>query len=64
VDTPCKDRRVTSDPRFALLEKYYDDVPRSGARAEDFGALTLFVREGAGWPYYARPTWSSGHHRP
>lgn len=39
-----------------MLETYYDAVPRSGARAEDFGPLTLFVREGAGWPYYARPT--------
>ncbi|MFI1646065.1 GNAT family N-acetyltransferase [Streptomyces avidinii] len=38
------------------LERYYDTVPRvGGARAEDFGALTLFVQEGAGWPYYARP---------
>ncbi|MFI8828328.1 GNAT family N-acetyltransferase [Streptomyces sp. NPDC053431] len=38
------------------LEAYYDAVPRSAARAEDFGPLTLFVREGVGWPYYARPT--------
>ncbi|WP_329117082.1 GNAT family N-acetyltransferase [Streptomyces sp. NBC_01465] len=38
------------------LEQYYDGVPRLGARTEDFGALTLFVREGAGWPFYARPT--------
>ncbi|MGI5336932.1 GNAT family N-acetyltransferase [Streptomyces sp. CA-181903] len=38
------------------LETYYDAVPRAGARAEDFGPLTLFVREGSGgWPYYARP---------
>ncbi|MGK5732650.1 GNAT family N-acetyltransferase [Streptomyces sp. URMC 124] len=37
------------------LEGYYDSVPRSTARAEDFGPLTLFVREGEGWPYYARP---------
>ncbi|MFG3349574.1 GNAT family N-acetyltransferase [Streptomyces sp. NPDC048018] len=37
------------------LESYYDSVPRSAARAEDFGPLTLFVREGTGWPYYARP---------
>ncbi|GAA3193395.1 GNAT family N-acetyltransferase [Actinocorallia longicatena] len=37
------------------LEDYYDAVPRSAARAEDFGALTLFVRERAGMPYYARP---------
>lgn len=38
------------------LERYYDTAPRAGgARTEDFGPLTLFVREGAGWPYYARP---------
>ncbi|WP_326622861.1 GNAT family N-acetyltransferase [Streptomyces decoyicus] len=55
-------RGVTSvdlDDRRALLdqlEAYYDAVPRSGARAEEFGPLTLFVREGQGWPFYARPT--------
>ncbi|MCJ1677410.1 GNAT family N-acetyltransferase [Streptomyces sp. APSN-46.1] len=39
-----------------VLERYYDAVPRvGGARGEDFGALTLFVQEGDGWPYYARP---------
>jgi ribosomal protein S18 acetylase RimI-like enzyme len=38
------------------LERYYDSVPRTAARAEDFGPLTLFVREATGWPYYARPT--------
>jgi N-acetylglutamate synthase-like GNAT family acetyltransferase len=38
------------------LETYYDAVPRSSARAEDFGPLTLFVRDGPGWPFYARPT--------
>ncbi|MGK5639979.1 GNAT family N-acetyltransferase [Streptomyces sp. URMC 126] len=37
------------------LETYYDAVPRSAARVEDFGPLTLFVRESPGWPYYARP---------
>ncbi|MFF1511972.1 GNAT family N-acetyltransferase [Streptomyces sp. NPDC058326] len=37
------------------IETYYDAVPRSSARAEEFGPLTLFVREGEGWPYYARP---------
>ncbi|MEV5356181.1 GNAT family N-acetyltransferase [Streptomyces sp. NPDC052693] len=43
-----------------LLEQYYDAVPRTGARVEDFGPLTLFVRDGQGWPFYARPTpgWS------
>ncbi|MEU2790261.1 GNAT family N-acetyltransferase [Streptomyces sp. NPDC007100] len=44
------------DQLLARIEVYYDAVPRSAARAEDFGALTLFVREGQGWPYYARPT--------
>ncbi|MGW8764712.1 GNAT family N-acetyltransferase [Streptomyces sp. NPDC055815] len=37
------------------IETYYDAVPRSSARAEEFGPLTLFVQEGQGWPYYARP---------
>ncbi|MFI2239932.1 GNAT family N-acetyltransferase [Streptomyces chrestomyceticus] len=37
------------------IEEYYDAVPRSAAHAEDFGTLTLFVRDGRGWPYYARP---------
>ncbi|MFB9557370.1 GNAT family N-acetyltransferase [Streptomyces roseoviridis] len=44
------------------IETYYDAVPRSAARAEDFGPLTLFVREGGGWPYYARP--ALGHTGP
>ncbi|MGW2270419.1 GNAT family N-acetyltransferase [Streptomyces yangpuensis] len=44
------------DSPLSELERYYDTVPRvGGARAEDFGPLTLFVQEGAGWPYYARP---------
>ncbi len=37
------------------IEDYYDAVPRSGSQVEDLGALTLFVRQGQGWPYYARP---------
>ncbi|MFD5632932.1 GNAT family N-acetyltransferase [Streptomyces sp. NPDC127077] len=47
-------------PLLDRLEEYYDAVPRHGARAEDIGPLTLFVREGPGWPFYARPTrgWS------
>jgi ribosomal protein S18 acetylase RimI-like enzyme len=50
-------------PERALLdrlEEYYDAVPRHGARVEDYGPLTLFVREGQGWPFYARPArgWS------
>ncbi|MFF2957178.1 GNAT family N-acetyltransferase [Kitasatospora sp. NPDC057965] len=44
------------------IERYYDAVPRAAARVEDFGPLSLFVREGAGWPYYARP--ALGHQGP
>ncbi|GAA1557501.1 GNAT family N-acetyltransferase [Streptomyces globosus] len=45
---------------LARIEAYYDTAPRAGgARAEDFGPLTLFVREGTGWPYYARPALGS-----
>ncbi|MFI7304856.1 GNAT family N-acetyltransferase [Micromonospora aurantiaca] len=40
---------------LARLERFYDAVPRDGARTEDHGALVLFVRDGAGWPFYARP---------
>ncbi|WP_406278462.1 GNAT family N-acetyltransferase [Embleya sp. NBC_00896] len=40
----------------ARLETYYDATARRAARAEPIGALTLFVHEGKGWPYYARPT--------
>ncbi|MFE9253597.1 GNAT family N-acetyltransferase [Streptomyces sp. NPDC006879] len=48
---------TSSIDRLEQLEQYYDSVPRrGGARAEDFGPLTLFVQEGSGWPYYARPT--------
>src|SRR6201991_4111872 len=40
---------------FVRLERFYDALPRPYARVEDFGGLVLFVREGEGWPYYARP---------
>ncbi|MEH0934894.1 GNAT family N-acetyltransferase [Micromonospora sp. CPCC 205543] len=40
---------------LARLERFYDAVPRDVARAEEHGALVLFVRDGAGWPFYARP---------
>ncbi|MFI7573180.1 GNAT family N-acetyltransferase [Micromonospora sp. NPDC049497] len=40
---------------FDRLERFYDGVPRDVARAEEHGSLVLFVREGAGWPFYARP---------
>ncbi|TDC43676.1 GNAT family N-acetyltransferase [Micromonospora sp. KC213] len=40
---------------FVRLERFYDAVPRDTARGEEHGALVLFVRDGAGWPFYARP---------
>ncbi|GAB3941015.1 hypothetical protein GCM10027614_25650 [Micromonospora vulcania] len=40
---------------FDRLERFYDAVPRDVAGAEQHGGLVLFVREGAGWPFYARP---------
>ncbi|MCG6493646.1 GNAT family N-acetyltransferase [Kitasatospora sp. A2-31] len=49
-------------PLLDEIEGYYDAVPRSAARVEDFGPLSLFVREGQGWPYYARP--ALGHTGP
>lgn len=45
---------------FHQLESFYDAVPRSDARSESHGALTLFVREGEGFPYYARPALGGG----
>jgi N-acetylglutamate synthase-like GNAT family acetyltransferase len=38
------------------IETYYDAVPRSAARVEQIGPFTIFVKQGAGWPYYARPS--------
>jgi len=40
---------------FDRLERFYDAIPRHAARTEEFGGLVLFVREGRGWPFYARP---------
>ncbi len=49
----------TSAPRgagaiLAILERYYDAVPRAKARLEEVGPFTLFVAD-TGWPYYGRP---------
>ncbi|MEV4499874.1 GNAT family N-acetyltransferase [Micromonospora arborensis] len=40
---------------FDRLEHFYDAVPRDVAGVEEHGGLVLFVREGDGWPFYARP---------
>ncbi|MEU4421581.1 GNAT family N-acetyltransferase [Actinoplanes sp. NPDC024001] len=47
---------------FDRLERFYDALPRPWARIEEIGSLILFVREGEGWPYYARPR--LGSHTP
>jgi GNAT superfamily N-acetyltransferase len=39
---------------LAVLEHYYDAVPRSGSDVEEVGPFTLF-RSRMPWPYYARP---------
>ncbi len=44
------------------LERFYDAVPRDGARTEDYGTLVLFVRDGDGWPFYARPRIDATEH--
>ncbi|HYU58913.1 MAG TPA: GNAT family N-acetyltransferase, partial [Actinomycetota bacterium] len=38
------------------LDAYLDAAPRTAARPETIGPFTLFVNEGTGWRYYARPT--------
>jgi ribosomal protein S18 acetylase RimI-like enzyme len=40
---------------FDRLERFYDALPRPWSRIEEIGSLVLFIREGEGWPYYARP---------
>ncbi|MFC7532762.1 GNAT family N-acetyltransferase [Actinoplanes sp. GCM10030250] len=47
---------------FDRLERFYDALPRPWSRSEEIGSLTLFIREGEGWPYYARPR--VGSHTP
>jgi GNAT superfamily N-acetyltransferase len=42
------------------IETFYDALPRSSARPEEIGGLVLFVREGTGWPFYARPRTDGG----
>lgn len=44
------------DPVVWRIERSYDAIPRrDGVRVEPVGPFELFVREGAGWPFYARP---------
>jgi ribosomal protein S18 acetylase RimI-like enzyme len=45
----------TQAEAIARIDAFCDAVPRQRARAEDHGPLVLFVADGHGWPYYARP---------
>ena len=40
---------------LATIDTYLDAVARLATRAEGIGPFTLFIREGPGWPFYARP---------
>jgi ribosomal protein S18 acetylase RimI-like enzyme len=37
------------------IDAYCDAVPRRTALVEELGALVVFLRQGDGWPFYARP---------
>lgn len=45
---------MTVSATLQRVEEYYDAAPRSDARVEEIGSLTLFVGTGP-WSYYARP---------
>jgi ribosomal protein S18 acetylase RimI-like enzyme len=47
---------MPDDRSLRRLDAYLDAVPRPVARVEAIGPFTVFVNEGPGWPYYARPT--------
>jgi GNAT superfamily N-acetyltransferase len=38
------------------IDTYLDEVPRRVTRTEQVGPFTLFIQQGNGWRYYARPT--------
>ena len=44
------------DGLLKSIDGYLDAVPRPATRVEEIGPFTLFVNEGIGWRYYARPT--------
>jgi GNAT superfamily N-acetyltransferase len=56
-DEPVTDL-IAAKPTALLtrIERSYDAIPRvEGVRVEAVGPFELFVRDGAGWPFYARP---------
>jgi ribosomal protein S18 acetylase RimI-like enzyme len=52
---------VTDVTVLERLERCYDAIPRvGGAVVEAVGPFELFLRQGPGWQYYARPRLGSG----
>ncbi len=47
---------VSDAELLARIDECYDAIARGQARTERYGPLELFVREGPGWPLYARPS--------
>jgi ribosomal protein S18 acetylase RimI-like enzyme len=43
------------DDVLRRIDEFCDGVPRHWSTAVDDGPLRLFVRDGPGWPFYARP---------
>jgi GNAT superfamily N-acetyltransferase len=51
-----KVRGVADLPVLTAVEACYDAIPRvGGARVESVGPFEVFLRDGVGWPLYARP---------
>lgn len=46
---------VAVNDLLETIDAYCDAVPRASARTEQHGDLVIFIRDGAGWPFYARP---------
>src|SRR5207237_9965798 len=46
---------AASETVITRIDRFCDTVPKQRAHAEQHGPLVLFVTEGPGWPYYARP---------
>jgi ribosomal protein S18 acetylase RimI-like enzyme len=44
------------DDLLRRINRYLDAVPRAVTRTETIGPFTVFINEGRGWRYYARPT--------
>jgi ribosomal protein S18 acetylase RimI-like enzyme len=44
------------DDLLRRIDRYLDAVPRTVTRTETIGPFTVFINEGRGWRYYARPT--------